>query len=68
MHSCQPSHADNVTTDTVNGGTESALTDRATPCDDDGSDSIVIPCEEVKVEYDGEYVESAELGFQSSNI
>lgn len=52
-----------VTTDTINGGTESALTDRATPCDDDGSDSIVIPCEEVKVEYEGEYVESAELDF-----
>lgn len=53
----------NVTTDTVNGGTESALTDRATPCDDDGRDSIVMPCEEVKVDYEGEYVESAELDF-----
>lgn len=53
-----------VTTDTVNGGTESALNDRATPCDDDGSDSIVIPCEEVKVEYEGEYVESEELDFR----
>lgn len=52
-----------VTTDTVNGGTESALTDRATPCDDDGRDSIVMPSEEVKVEYEGEYVESAELDF-----
>ena len=52
-----------VTTDTINGGTESALTDRATPCDDDGRESIVMPCEEVKVEYDGEYIESAELDF-----
>ena len=53
----------NVTTDTISGGTESALTDRATPCDDDGRDSIIMPCEEVKVEYEGEYVESAELDF-----
>lgn len=53
----------NVTTDTISGGTESALTDRATPCDDDGRDSIVMPCEEVKVDYDGEYVKSAELDF-----
>lgn len=52
-----------VTTDTVNGGTESALTDRATPCDDDGRDSIVMPCEEVKADYEGEYVGSAELDF-----
>jgi hypothetical protein len=53
----------NVTTDTVSGGTESALTDRATPSDDDGRDSIVMPFEEVKVEYEGEYVESAGLDF-----
>ena len=54
----------NVTTDTVSGGTESALTDRATPSDNDGRDSIVMPYEEVKVEYEGEYVESAELDFK----
>jgi hypothetical protein len=53
-----------VTTDTVNGGTESALTDRATPSDDDGRDSIVMPFEEVKVEYEGDYVVSAELDFK----
>lgn len=52
-----------VTTDTITGYTLSALTDRATPCDNDGRDSIVMPCEEVKVEYEGEYVESAELDF-----
>lgn len=52
-----------VTTDTTTGATLSALTDRATPCDNDGRDSIVMPCEEVKVEYEGEYVESAELDF-----
>ena len=53
----------NVTTDTTTGATLSALTDRATPCDNDGRDSIVMPCEEVKVEYEGEYVESVELNF-----
>lgn len=53
----------NVATDTTTGATLSALTDRATPCDNEGRDSIVMPCEEVKVDYDGEYVESAELDF-----
>jgi len=53
----------NVQTLPSNGSTTVALTNYATPADNNGKESSVVPVEKVRLSYGGEYVDSAKFNF-----
>lgn len=53
----------NVTTATYTGSTTITLTDYLTPADAQGTESILMPYEKVRLNYDGSVVKSAQFDF-----